>query len=553
MDKDRAAAPPARLTKDDVIRKLRFGPQPEKPLDAKRKLPKWEVPAATKTPPWEVAEYLRVFASIFGRRDTLRRAVLYVLGLLSALRRKNGETMEAAIPGATQQGVYDFLVRSKWDAEALDRARYLHFSQYYGLQGRAVHVLLDETSQVKQGELSVGVARQYLGCVGKVANGQVAVTVHGLIDEFELPLTGQLYLPERWAKDKEMRKQAKVPEALGFLTKGQIGIALLERLCTWGLPIERVSADAGYGDLGMMLALAAHGWPYCLGVRSTFAVRLPGEPLPPPPPARPYAGTGRPPKPPVAVAHLHTVAETRQALPGARWRRVAYRQGVDGKMLEREFAALRVHGATKEEQGPEVWLLLERPLDPDSNDLKQYILTGAATDSIEELAQIAHRRPLIERGSYENAKQEVGLCDYQGRSWHGYHHHLAMAMLALTWLYLYRHRLPPSPPGFTSPASPPASPPVPTGTAADQQQSLPANAALDQVCLPTGSVPVAFAAPAAQPLPLPQQAWESVQATRRRVSAWFRAAVIRELLRRGEHPRLPQLAVPDFLPFLSSA
>ena len=104
--------------------------------------------------------------------------------------------MEAAIPGAEQQDIYNFLVRSTWSPEALDQARIERWISERGYAGLRVSVVLDETSFLKQGKYSVGVARQYLGCVGKAANGQVAVTLRGVWDNDDLPLTGMLYLPE---------------------------------------------------------------------------------------------------------------------------------------------------------------------------------------------------------------------------------------------------------------------------------------------------------------------------------------------------------------------
>ena len=529
-----------RLSKQEAIRSLRYGPKEPKPLDKKRKLPKREVPAAAAATPKELDDFLQVFNGIFGRRDTLRQARLYLLGLLSDLPRKNGETMEAAIPGATQQGVYDFLVRSRWSSSELHRARSEYYLRQVGAHGRNMDIILDEVSQRKQGVMSVGVARQYLGCAGKTDNGQVTVSLHGVAGEWDLPLTGQLYLPEQWAKDSARRKQAKIPEDVPFLTKSKIALRLLDDVRSWDVPpIDRVIGDSGFSDMDMILGLVARKLDYCLGVRSIFTVRLPEEPLPEQPPIPPYRGVGRPPKPPTVPPYLHAVEEVRKSLPPETWRRIAYRLGVDGQPLERHFAALRVIPATRDRHAPEAWLLLERPLDPSSDDYKQYVLTAPTSASLEELAQIAHRRPLIERNSYQNGKQEVGWSDYQGRSWNGYHHHLAMVMLALTWLHLHRHRLPLAAggPGSGSATTP-------------SSASVPATVTLATA---SGDVPVFLARCASRPCPLPHQVWESVQATRRRFTSWLRAVIFRELLHRGTLPRIPRLTAPVPVPCPSSA
>ena len=101
-----------RLWRDQQVRAGRFGLRPEKPRDVRRKLEPLVFGAVSLTPPEEIAAYLETCLPVFERRDTWRQAQSSALGLLSHLQRKNGETIEAAVPGATQQGVWDFLVRS---------------------------------------------------------------------------------------------------------------------------------------------------------------------------------------------------------------------------------------------------------------------------------------------------------------------------------------------------------------------------------------------------------------------------------------------------------
>ena len=520
--------------REQQARARRFGPKPEKPFDSKRKLPPQAIPSAPILPQAEMHQYVGAFRAVFGRRDTLRNAEIYLLGLCSDLPRKNGETMEAAIPGANQEDVYNFLVRSGWVPEALDQARLRHWRSERG-HGSRLHVIVDESSVLKQGKLSVGVARQYLGCAGKVANGQVFVTLQGVWGDDDLPLTGELYLPQGWTEDAGRCRAAKVPEAAQFRTKLEIAQDLLSRIGGWGLEMEMVHGDAGYGDGQLMAALEGQGLAYCLGLRGNCTVYLPEEGLTPAPAAIPYVGRGRPRKPPEPTRPLHTVDEIRQGTDPAAWQRVPYRQGTDG-VLEREFVALRVHAATKDRCGSEAWLLLERPLQPESDDLKQYLILAPKATPLPELAQLAHIRPRIER-SYENAKQEAGLGDYQGRSWPGFHRHLAMVWLAMTWMSRQRRRLPnddgpgtPSADGSHSTGQTPAEPaPVPPRIQlrfADTELKV-RGAHSARVDLPT----------------LPRQVWESLQAVRRRVLDSCRIAVIHELLLLGRCPGLPPRAL----------
>lgn len=554
---------------------LRFGPKDEVPFDPldpkKRKLMPHQVAETPILPIPALHSYLLQFRAVFPRRDSLHNAELYVLGLCSNLLRKNGETMEAALPTAKQQNIYHFLARSRWLAPWLDRLRVQYYAKERELTTDPLHVIVDEVSLPKQGQDSVGVARQYLGCLGKVANGQVAVSLHGVWGNDDIPITGELYLPEAWATDPKRRSDANVPAELSFRTKPEIALSLVERVQPWLQPIAMVHADAGYGTIELMISLDNKDLQYCIAVRKKFTVAL-GD----------TAGPFR----------VETVEAVREALQPNLWKQVAYRRDVDGTLLTREFAAIRVCPRTKEQHSVPAWLLLERPVNRASNDYKYYIVTAPETTTVEELARLAHIRPRIERDSYENAKQEVGLADYQGRSWPGFHHHLALVWLALTWFARQRRPLSPGPGSLSPPPMPPDN--VVDLPVADEpapeipQQSEPAKPdivgpdlcgseqdARGEVEVPTSdppgqinlalgncntrcteplpSVVIAFArgmpvspicaaSETTIPKSLPHQAWESIQAVHRRFVEWCRITVVEELRLLGRRLVLPSLA-----------
>ena len=250
------------MVREAEYRWRRFGAQPERERKLaerwhdprKRKLPPQWFEALSLTPPARLEEYLARFASIFGRRDTRRQAKLYLLGLLSPLSRKNGETMEARIPGVTQEGVYHFLARSPWSAEELDRARVSDALERTGCKGMPVDVIIDECGWRKKGRLSVGAARQYLGSLGKVDNGQVIVSLHLTCDgAFDVPGPAELYMPtKQWggADDAACRQRQKagVPADWRARTKPKLAAALIGRVRGWGLQVRRVHGDSAYGE-----------------------------------------------------------------------------------------------------------------------------------------------------------------------------------------------------------------------------------------------------------------------------------------------------------------
>src|SRR2546421_2811455 len=417
------------------------------------------VPKASPETLPELVTYLTPFAPLF-RRSTSRESVeRYLTGLLTDLPRKNCDTIATAVAGTSTERLQHLLTDATWEPQALDQQRVTALIAQSPSQGILV---LDDTGLPKQGRSSVGVARQYSGTLGKVANCQVVVSAHYVADEptssapVHWPLTARLYLPEAWATDHARRAKVHVPPAAPFRTKPELALALVDQARAWGVPFAWVVADAGYGDNPtFLLGLAARQSAYVVGVSSSFGVRLPDEvlaaTLAPPPRLR---GRGQPKKP--RPAPLYAAPAVLEALPEDRWQTITWREH-DDVVLRKQFAAVRVHWATRGTQfstrhhrvstGPEGWLLGERPVPGESGDRKWYFSTLPADTPLRRLVELAHSRWPIEQ-FYEDAKGECGLDHYQGRRWDGLHRHLALVMLAYSFLACQRWT-PADPAGFS--------------------------------------------------------------------------------------------------------
>src|SRR5215510_6636895 len=398
------------------------------------------VPQASPDTLPELATSLKPFAPLF-RRSTSRASVeRYLTGLLTDLERKNCDTIAAAVAGTSTECLQYLLTDAAWEPQALDQQRVTALvaqSPPHGL------LLLDDTGLPKQGRSSVGVARQYSGTLGKVANCQVVVSAHYVADEptssapVHWPLTARLYLPEGWAAASDRRAKVHVPAAVAFQTKPALALTLVDQARAWGVPCAWVVADAGYGDNPTFLqGLDERHVAYVVGISSTFGVRLPTEVcaaallLP----SRPR-GRGQPKKP--RPAPLYETKAVLAALPEDRWQPITWREHDDGNLCK-QFAAVRVHWATGGAQfstshhrvgtGPEGWLLGERPVPGDRGDRKWYWSNLPADTPLCRLVELAHSRWPIEQ-FYEDAKGECGLDHYQGRRWDGLHRHLALVML----------------------------------------------------------------------------------------------------------------------------
>jgi len=395
----------------------------------------------------ELSAYLEPFGHLFRRGQSRHSLDRYITGLLTDLPRKNCDTIAAAVAGTSTERLQHLLTDADWDPLALDKER---VSRLVADSPPGGILVLDDTGLPKQGRASVGVARQYSGTLGKVANCQVIVSAEYVADEpdsstpLHWPVSAQLYVPESWATQPERRVQGQIPEEVSFHTKPEIALALVDRARAWGVPFSVVVADAAYGSNPTFLeGLEERQLLYLCRVEKSFGVRLPEEvqaAAAAPPPA--YSGRGRPPS--ARPAALHTVAEIAQSIPDEVWRTITWRDGTKGPLCK-QFAAVRVHWATGNPEngrcldhhtvrtGPEGWLLVERPLPGEDGEIKFYYANLPAETTLERLVDVAHVRWVIEQ-FYEDAKGECGLDDYQGRLWEGLHRHIALVMLTYTFL-----------------------------------------------------------------------------------------------------------------------
>jgi SRSO17 transposase len=430
---------------------------------------KTRVPKASPEPLPELATFLEPFAPLFRRhtsRDSMER---YLTGLLTDLPHKTCDTIADVIAGTSVERLQHLLTDAAWDPLALDEARVKRLLELHPVTNGIL--VFDDTGLPKKGTASVGVAPQYSGTLGKIGNCQVVVSAEYLADDpasstpFHWPLSAQLFLPESWTQDAERRKQAQVPEEIEQQTKPEIALELLDRARLWGVPIGAVVVDAGYGDNPNFLrGLDERQVPYICAVESTFGCRLPDEVEALAAQTPVYHGRGQPRKP--RPAPLYTVKELISSLPASAWQTINWREGTKGTM-QIQAVALRVHWATgsslhstshsRVHTGPQGWLLAERPVpetvadevqpapterqEKEEEKIKYRFSVLPPQTSLQRLIRLSHTRWVIEQ-FYEDAKQECGFDHFQGRSWEGLHRHLALVMLAYSFLMWYRLTLP---------------------------------------------------------------------------------------------------------------
>ena len=378
--------------------------------------------------------WLERFETGFNRhsqRGALRR---YVTGLLSDSRRKSMEAMWARLsdPG-TYQAFQHFITHAPWDAETVwTRLRAV-------VPERTGVLILDGTSFPKQGTASVGVARQYCGARGKIANCQVAVTVALWTGARAWLLGATLYLPEEWLTSRQ-RARAQIPAAVQFAPKWRLALTLLRQVRAAGFTVTAVVGDAEFGDNATLRAtLHRARLPYALGVSSDLKVFVGTPTLETPP----QPGKGRPRTRRLLPADTHSLEARAWAAtqPARQWRLVSWRNGTHPPWRAR-FCAVRVTPAhewrAERRLAPEVWLLCERDRGPTPRT-KYYLIDVPSTTSLRALVHLAHQRWAIEQ-QYQELKDEIGLDHFEGRTLPGWQRHVVLTAIAYGFLQSERRR-----------------------------------------------------------------------------------------------------------------
>src|ERR687894_1108367 len=243
------------------------------------------------------AAYLDGIAAVLGHASRAASARAYCTGLLLPGERKSVEPMAARIAPdrvqAKHQSMHHVVAKAERDDAALLRAVRAQVLPAVETHGPVRYWMVDDTAFPKQGEHSVGVARQYCGQLGKQDNCQVAVSLSVASDRASLPIAWRLYLTEAWAEDPKRRAKAGVPEEVEFATKPAIALGQIRQALAEGVPVGVVLGDAGYGDeTDFRVGVGDLGLRHVPGIRSGTSVWPPGRaPLPP----KPWSGRGRPP------------------------------------------------------------------------------------------------------------------------------------------------------------------------------------------------------------------------------------------------------------------
>lgn len=357
----------------------------------------------------DLADLYARIAPRFRRAEVRRRGLRYLDGLLSSVERKNGWQLAEVLGESGPQGVQRLLNRADWDEEGVRDDLRAYVGEQLGEEDGVL--VVDETGFVKKGTKSVGVARQYSGTAGSTANAQVGVFLLYTSRKGFAFIDRALYLPEEWTQDRVRCREAGVPDRVSFATKGALAQQMLQRAFEALVPATWVVGDTVYGFDEMRGWLEAERRNYVLAVPETHLVWIAGQAQP--------------------------VGLLAALLPEDAWVTLSAGEGSQGSRLY-DWAWLQLSTPPGGVQGRTSWLLVRRSLS-DRSDRAYYRASGPAQTLLPELVSVAGRRWTIEEG-LEQAKGEVGLDQYEVRTWKAWYRFMTLALLAQAFLMVMRAR-----------------------------------------------------------------------------------------------------------------
>jgi SRSO17 transposase len=368
----------------------------------------------------QLPKFLSPLVQDLGRSERRVGATLYVEGLLMPGQRKSIGPMAERL-GVDSQRLQQFITDSPWEESAIWKAiRPLAADCLEPLEAWIV----DETSWLKQGEHSVGVAHQYCGAAGKSANCQVNVQVAITDGLVAVPVGAQLYLPESWTKDRARCREAGVPDEVGFATKPQIALNLIQAVLADGVARAPVLGDNAYGingefrdgvrALGMEFFLQVdpsqlNGWAQSVALEKKRT--------------RWHVAANVP-----APLSLLKVFAAHKAV---KWRPCSWK-AADGQTRHTRLAWMKVYLPGALDRGAqtleEVWLVVDWP--EGATEAYHYYLAHLHREpTLARCLRLSRSRWQIEQ-YFQRGKDDLGLDHFEGRSWRGFHHHLVLAVLA---------------------------------------------------------------------------------------------------------------------------
>jgi SRSO17 transposase len=378
-------------------------------------------------------DFLAPMKAHLGRREVQSLVETYVAGLMSDAHKKNAEAIAWEVGEGRVRALQRLLTSARWDEAAVVDRHQQVVTELFGSDNGIL--IVDDTGFRKKGVFSCGVGRQYSGTLGKRDNCQVGVFLSYAVPEtYHTLLDRRLYLQQDWFTPHwaEQRARAHVPDDAVFRTKGQLALEMLDAAIARGVPHSWINMDAGYGEAPWFLdALHSSGERYAAAVPEATRVwtERPATLVPKrkgrrgPRPTKLRLAKGAPPS--------RTAKQVAANLPLKAFESAILRDGEKGP-IRIEVAALRVWNSRDKLPGREEWLVVIRRLGQQPET--KYILSNASDDTPRMEIAYAGLARWTEEQCFEQGKDDLGLSEYQTKTWTGWMRHTALVMLAHAFL-----------------------------------------------------------------------------------------------------------------------
>ena len=346
---------------------------------------------------------------VFARSETRERAQVYLRGLLSPIERKNGWQLAEEAGEATPYAMQYLLDRARWESDLLRDLLRAYVCEQLG-DPEAV-LVIDETGFVKKGTKSVGVQRQYSGTAGRIENCQLGVFLSYASSKGHTLLDREVYLPKSWTQHPARCREADVPIEVGFATKPELAARMLWRTLDAGVPCAWVTGDTVYGSHRPLRAgLEARQQAYALAVTCQEHVEVAGN--------------------------QQRVDQLAQHVAPQDWQRLSAGAGSKGPRLY-DWARLPLSSPVP--AGWERWLVIRRsiPAGAEPPELAYVLVFARQGTTLQQMVPVIGSRWTVEQ-CFEVGKGEVGLDEYEVRSWQGWYRHITLCMLAQAFLTVLR-------------------------------------------------------------------------------------------------------------------
>ncbi len=388
----------------------------------------------------ELVWFHHLFHTVFQRREQREWSLFYLCGQLANVPRKTLENIVVVLRGAEANAIralQQFITQGAWSAEKMILQQQSLVATWLG--DPLGVVIVDGSGFPKQGQASVGVARQYCGAVGKITNSQEGVFLVYVSEHGHAFLDARLYVHESWFAEaaRDRWQSCGIPSDLQFKTEPNLAVDMLKQLVMRKrIPFRWVVADAHFGEVPAFLDdVAALGKWYLIEVPCNTRGWLRTPAIEPPG----CGALGRPrthPRVSRRAARPHELRELANTLPKSAWTRHAIKEGNKGPIIA-DFAFLRVTTIRDRLPGPRIWAIFRRSVHP-TPAVKFYLSNAPATCSRAELVRLCGLRWPVET-TLEEGKDELGMDHYETRNWVSWHHQMAQTFMA--HLFLMRLRL----------------------------------------------------------------------------------------------------------------